>query len=266
MKLCYNVVFEKDEQMIDIHSHILPGLDDGARDIYDTLDMAVMAAESGVTAMIATPHCNLPGGYGAVFDEEYMEAYRYAAEAIRREQIPLKLYPGMEVFASPALPELLQDGKIMTLNESRYLLIEFDFEEDEQYAESILQQIQRMKAVPVIAHAERYEFVQDHPEIVRKWNKEGIFVQVNKGSYFGRFGRRAAETAWFLTDQYLVTAVASDAHGPDIRTPYMADVRRELFREYPEDYVRALLEDNPRCILEDRPMIRTKSTGRIMKE
>lgn len=247
--------------MIDIHAHILPGIDDGARDIYDTLDMAAMAAESGVTAMIATPHCNLPGGYGAYFNEEYMEAYRYAAEAIEQERIPLKLYPGMEVFASPGLSELLAEGRVMTLNESRYLLVEFDFEEDEEYAAAILRQIQRMKAVPVVAHAERYAFVQEHPEIVKEWQKQGILVQVNKGSYQGRFGRRAAGTAWLLTDHYLVTAVASDAHSPQMRTPYMADVRRELLREYPREYVQALFEDNPRAILEDRPVLRFELEG-----
>lgn len=240
--------------MIDIHAHILPGLDDGARDIYDTLNMAAMAAESGVTAMIATPHSNLPGGYGTYFDEEYRAAYQYAAEAIERERIPLKLYPGMEVFAASNLPELLAEGRVMTLNESRYLLVEFDFEEDEEYAAHILEQIQRMKAIPVVAHAERYVFVQERPEIVRTWKEQGILVQVNKGSYLGRFGRDAAETAWLLTDQFLVAAIASDAHSPEWRTPYMADIRRELLTEYPAEYVRELLEDNPGRIVANQPV------------
>lgn len=242
--------------MIDIHSHILPGIDDGARDIYDTLDMAAMAVESGVTKMIATPHCNLLGRHDLYFAREYKEAYQYAAEALEREQIPLKLYPGMEVFVTSNLPELLAEGRIMTLNESRYLLVEFDFEEDEDYASVMLEKILKMKAVPVVAHAERYLFVQEHPEIAKEWHKRGIPIQVNKGSYFGRFGRRAARTAEYLTDRYLVTAVASDAHSPEWRTPYMEDVYSELLEEYPRGYIRALFEENPRCILENRPIIR----------
>lgn len=247
--------------MIDIHAHILPGIDDGARDIYDTLDMAVMAVESGVTAMIATPHCNLPGGYGVYFDEEYKAAYRYAAGAIEREGIPLKLYPGMEVFVTPELPKLMSEGRIMTLNESNYLLVEFDFEEDEDYVMESLKKIRQMKAVPVVAHAERYICVQEHPEIVKEWQRQGILVQVNKGSYLGRFGRSAAETAWLLTDHFLVTAVASDAHGSEWRTPYMADARRELLREYSEEYVQVLLEKNPECILKNQPVIRFEQRG-----
>lgn len=247
--------------MIDIHAHILPGIDDGARDIYDTLEMAEIAVEGGVTEMIVTPHCNLPGGHGTYFDDDYIEAYHYAVREIEREGIPLKLYPGMEVFVSPELPRLLSEGRIMTLNESRYLLVEFDFEEEAEYAAGILSQIQRMKAVPVVAHTERYRFVQEHPQIVQEWQKQGICVQVNKGSYLGSFGRRAERTAWFLTDHNLVTAVASDTHGPDRRTPYMKEAYRELLAQYPKEYVQILVEDNPRRILEDRPMIRFEEKG-----
>lgn len=247
--------------MIDIHSHILPGIDDGARDIYDTLDMAEMAVKSGVTEMIATPHLHLLKGFDTYFGDEYVEIYRYAVEAIERERIPLKLYPGMEVFVSPSLPNLLAEGKIMTLNESSYLLMEFDFGEDEEYAGMMIDKIIQMKAVPVIAHAERYQFVQEHPEIVMEWRRKGVLIQVNKASYAGRFGRRAARTAQFLTDHYLVTAVASDTHSPVRRTPYMADVYEELLREYPREYVKAMFEDNPRRILDNRPVLRFEQEG-----
>lgn len=247
--------------MIDIHAHILPGIDDGARDIDDTLEMAEIAVEGGVTEMIVTPHCNLPDGFGVYFDDEYITAFRYAAREIERAGIPLKLYPGMEVFASYELPKLLSEGRVMTLNESRYLLVEFDFDEEEEYASGILSQIQRMKAVPVVAHAERYRFVQEHPQIVREWRRQGVCVQINKGSYLGSFGRRAERTAWLLTDQKLVTAVASDTHGPDMRTPYMKEAYQELLAQYPKEYAQALVEDYPRRILEDRPIIWMEEEG-----
>lgn len=105
--------------MIDIHTHILPGIDDGARDIYDTLDMAQMAADSGVTAIVATPHCNIPELFDNYLDAEYVKVFRDAQEAIRREKIPVQLLAGMEVFSTYDLPDLLADKKVMTLNGSR---------------------------------------------------------------------------------------------------------------------------------------------------
>ena len=115
--------------MIDIHAHILPGIDDGAEDIYDTLEMARMAVDSGVKAMVATPHCNLPGLFDNYFSDAYVKVFQDSVQALAREKIPLRLYPGMEAFATDNLPDLLVDGKIMPLNQSRYVLVEFSFDE-----------------------------------------------------------------------------------------------------------------------------------------
>ena len=93
--------------MIDIHSHILPGLDDGAQDLYDTLEMVEAAARSGVKAIVATPHCNIPGGYQNYYSEEYIDAVKRTREAVRKENIPVKILPGMEAFETSDLPELL---------------------------------------------------------------------------------------------------------------------------------------------------------------
>lgn len=84
--------------MIDIHAHILPGIDDGAEDMYDTLEMARMAADSGVDKIIATPHCNIPGMYGNYFGREYIDRYESVVRAVRKEKIPIEILPGMEVF------------------------------------------------------------------------------------------------------------------------------------------------------------------------
>ena len=93
--------------MIDIHAHILPGIDDGAEDMYDTLEMARMAADSGVDKIIATPHCNIPGMYGNYFGKEYIDRYESVVRAVREEKIPIEILPGMEVFSTEDLPELI---------------------------------------------------------------------------------------------------------------------------------------------------------------
>ena len=240
--------------MIDIHAHILPGIDDGAQDLYDTLEMASLAVESGVEAMIATPHCNIPGVFSNYFGEKYLEAFRTAKRAIEQEGIPLKLYPGMEVFGTYDLPELIGDGKIMPLNQSHYILVEFSFDEDPGYVMNLLGRVKETGAIPVIAHAERYEFVQDMPQIVKEWKKMGFPVQVNKGSFMGRFGRAPWETAWELVDHHLVSVVASDAHGPYRRTPYMLDAYEELGNGFSREYRQLLFSKNPLAICSDQPL------------
>lgn len=242
--------------MIDIHTHILPGIDDGARDIYDTLDMAQMAADSGVTAIVATPHCNIPELFDNYLDAEYVKVFRDTQEAIRREKIPVQLLAGMEVFSTYDLPDLLADKKVMTLNGSRYLLTEFAFDEDWEYAQDILERVYKMKVVPLVAHAERYEFVQDNPQIIYEWREKGYLIQVNKNSFQGGFGRHAERTAYELLDHNLISVIASDAHGAERRTTYMKDVYEMLEEDYSERVLRVLFEENPRRICENRPTLR----------
>ena len=245
--------------MIDIHTHILPGIDDGAKDMADTLRMVRMAADSGVTVMTATSHCNIPGSYGNYAGEEYKNLFWRVSEEVKREGIPVQILPGAEVFATYDLPELLRDEKVFTLNGSRYLLIEFAFDEDPGFAQDVLNRMREMRVRPLIAHAERYEFVQEIPQIVYEWRENGCLIQINKGSFQGRFGRRAKAAAEFMMQEKLVAVIASDAHSPYHRTPYMKDVYDQLLREYPERYLKVLFEGNPRRILKNQPTIRFTS-------
>ena len=241
--------------MIDIHSHILPGVDDGAQDIYDTLEMIRLAERSGIRAMVATPHCNIPGGYKNYFNETYIERIQLVREAVHREEIKVNILPGVEVFGTEDLPELLADGKIMTLNQSKYLLMEFSFDEDPAFVGHVLEKVAEMKAIPVIAHAERYEFVQKDPNLVYQWRKLGYPIQINKGSFQGKFGRRAEKAAYLLMDHKLVSVVASDSHSPHVRTPYMEDVYEELLEMYPTNYVEMLFNENPKRICMNEPIL-----------
>lgn len=241
--------------MIDIHAHILPGIDDGAADIQDALEMAEIAAESGISAIVATPHCNIPGRYDNYYNDHYKEVFDRTYRAIKREKIPVKLYPGMEVFATEDLLTYLKKGKIITLAESRYLLLEFAFQEDPLWADEILEKLQEMGMKPVIAHAERYEFVQDHLQIVYQWRKKGYVIQVNKGSFPGRFGRRAQETVYQLLNHNLVSVVASDAHSAQYRTPYLLETYDMLREECSREYREVLFYRNPARICSNRPIL-----------
>lgn len=242
--------------MIDIHAHILPGLDDGAMDIYDTLEMAQMAAKSKVHTIIATPHCNAPGMYDNYFGEAYIEAFQKAVKAVRDEQIPVRICPGMEAFATYDLPELIVNKKIMPLNQSKYILVEFAFDEEPEYASDLLDRVKKVGAKPVVAHAERYKFMQSNPQIAYEWRKNGYQIQCNKASFSGKFGSRAKETAHSLMEHKLVSVIASDAHGSKYRTPNMLNEYRSLREKYSEKYLQLLFEENPRRICENRPVLR----------
>ena len=241
--------------MVDIHTHILPGIDDGARDIGDTLEMARIAVESGTTHMVATPHCNIPGRNSNYFGQEYKEAFFKAKNAIKAEGIPLKLYPGMEVYMTEEVPDLMAEGKIMPINGSHYVLVEFGFDEDPEFADRMLKRVRRMRVIPLIAHVERYYFVQDYPEIIARWKKIGYAIQCNKGSFQGKFGKAERRTAHELLDKQLVSVIASDAHRPNVRTPRLDDAYEELALDYPIEYLDRVFDLYPRRICEDKSII-----------
>lgn len=241
--------------MIDIHSHILPGMDDGAKDTQEMLEMARMAVSCGVTMMVATPHVNFPGVYDNYYDDSYIETFRWTETKLREAEIPLQLCMGMEVFVTPDVPELIRDKKLIPINNGHYMLVEFAFDEEPAYAQDMLQKIADLKICPIIAHPERYEFLQDNPMLAQEWKKRGYVLQANKGSFTGRFGRRARNMAYELLDNQLLCVVASDCHGQYQRTPYLLDAYEELSKRYSEEILTKLFEWNPRRICMNQPVV-----------
>lgn len=240
--------------MIDIHTHILPGIDDGAIDMEESVEMAIMAAESGVEYIVATPHCNIPGFVENYLDDRFVEVIREFKAAVSEVDIPINILVGMEVFATPELPKLLMDNRIVTLNGGKYFLTEFAFDEDLEFCDIILDQCARVGYVPVIAHPERYSFIQENPEHVAKWIHKGYAVQINKGSIQGKFGRTARRIANILLQRRMVTCVASDAHSSYRRTPHMREIYEYLSYEYGAEYAEQLLYDNPLKILKSEEL------------
>lgn len=242
--------------MIDIHAHIIPAIDDGAEELSDAIEMVRLAAESGTKAIIATPHCNIPGMFDNYFGREYVDGLKRLMEAVKKEQIPIKILPGMEVFATEDLADLIVNSKIMPLNQSRYILVEFPFDTDEEYVSYILEKVAGVGAIPVIAHPERYDCVQDNPHVAYVWRKKGYGVQVNKGSFEGRFGNAVRKTAYRMLSHNMISVVASDAHGHSHRTPYMKSIYEELCSERTKEYIDVLFRENPMQICANKPLVK----------
>ena len=242
--------------MIDLHCHILPGVDDGAETMEDALAMARMAAESGVTHLIATPHCNLPYTRDKNYvTPELLSRFVQLRTAIQEAGIPLKLYPGCEVLCTPEVPELIRQNKLLPLGNSNYLLVEFFFDEDLYYIDDMLSAIAVAGMRPVIAHPERYDAVQNNPQIVERWFHRGYIIQLNKGSILGRLGRRAKQTADWVLRRGLAHVVASDAHSPVARTTQMTELQDYLNYHCAPEYAHILLQENPHRILNGRPIL-----------
>ena len=241
--------------MIDIHAHILPGVDDGAADLDTALQMARMAADSGVTDLIATPHCNQRFRYENYADEELTERFVQLEQAVRDAAISLRLHRGIEVYGTLDTAQLLQQGKLTTLCGSRYLLLEFDFSEEPSFMAHVLRSVRAEGVTPIVAHPERYRALQSDPSVLYEWVLRGIHLQINKGSLSGYFGRSAFQTAMRLLRHDLASFVASDAHGVNRRTPVLTDAYDWVQEQFSMRRAERLFQSNPDRVLQDQPLL-----------
>lgn len=239
--------------MIDIHCHILPDLDDGAASLDEALEMARIAAYSGVTDIIATPHFR---GEPETLEmnEEIDHRFLELSEALDHWRVPVRLHRGAEVLCTPKTPLLAQQRQMPTLGNSRYVLTEFYFNETFHFMDHCLQKIAAEGYTPVVAHPERYDTVQWDPEQLHAWADRGYVFQVNKGSVLGSMGYRAEQAAHELLELGLVHLFASDAHSCDMRTPHMEGLRRWAEECCDPECAHILMVENPGRILQNLPM------------
>ncbi|MBE5956537.1 MAG: hypothetical protein E7253_08795 [Lachnospiraceae bacterium] len=238
--------------MIDIHTHIMPGIDDGADSMEEALAMAEMAWDSGVSTIVVTPHSNVRGCFENYDSPEWRKLFEQLKNYLKEMDCPIQLLTGAEIYASNHVAERIAEGLLLPIHNSRYYLMEIPFDADPYWAEEIWESVLDMGKIPVIAHPERYDCIQDNPVILYEWMKMGCLSQMNKGSIFGRFGRTAQKTAEILLDNNLITCAASDAHSSYMRTTYMADIRDYLLDMYGEEKVEHLLYRNPKRMIENR--------------
>lgn len=234
--------------MIDLHCHILPELDDGSQSLHESLAMAHIAVQSGVKRLVATPHCSHDRA------SEVQRAYGLLRDAIRELGMPLEIYLGMEIYGKRDTMELLKAGKLLTLNGSRYPLIEFDFLSSGEEETCVLKELIRAGYRPLVAHPERYVYLQQEPELINEWHRMGCLFQINRGSLLGRFGGDAQELALAMIDRSFAAVVASDAHSASRRTPWMQDVKALLSRDFSPETAKCLLRHYPKMIVENRDL------------
>lgn len=201
--------------MIDIHSHILPGVDDGAKTEEDSIAMAKAAVEQGISTIIATPHHR-----NRRFDnykEEIVTNVAILNDLLKERNIPLTVVPGQEVRIYGEILEDFKKGEIQTLYQSKYILIEFPMGEVPQYAEKLLYDLQVAGLFPVIAHPERNQELLENPDRMYELIRNGALSQITAASLVGKFGKEIEQFSHQLIESNLTHFIASDAHNTSTR-------------------------------------------------
>lgn len=238
---------------VDIHTHILPGIDDGAADIEASIGMLDIASlEDKESCIIATPHyiCgSLQNGAEKVAGK--LEELKTVASD---RGLKLDLRRGCEIFLSTEVPELLESGEISTLAGSSYVLVELPMMSIPEYTADVLYKLQLKGYNPIIAHPERYRDVIADPNCLLEYLQRGIHFQINASSLKGLYGKQIRETALVLLKHNMVHFVASDAHTCRSRSPKLSKAYGIVCSEVGLDIAERLFCRNGLAVLENRKL------------
>jgi protein-tyrosine phosphatase len=240
--------------MIDLHCHILPGLDDGSRDMDESLAMARMAVQDGITDIVATPH--LFREASNVTDPALVGRKRKELQArLDQEGLPLKVHAGVEIrFSHNLLDEIKKHRPNLVLAGSAYLFIEFPFEYVYSGVKDVFFQVMSEGVVPIVTHPERCTGFINHPEVLFELVEMGALAQANAGSFLGRYGSQVQESAWLFLKSNYISFLATDAHDTRSRPPVLSGAVKAIEPVIGREASQALVEDNPRAVLEDKAL------------
>lgn len=234
---------------MDTHLHLLPGLDDGPADLDQSLAMAEAAIADGMVRAVATPHAN----YQYLFVPERVRAL--GAELRQRLAGRLEVLTGCELHLSyENVQSALAEPPLFTLNQGRYLLVEFPEFFERHVMGTALEQFVERGLVPVIAHPERNPVFQQRSEVLDEYLRLGCLSQVTASSFRGRFGKRAEQFSLELLHSERIHVVASDGHSAAQRPPFFRKAFELLADKAGEEIASALCRDNPLAISDDRDL------------
>ena len=238
--------------MIDLHHHLLPGLDDGSKTMENSVAMARLAAEDGITHVVCTPHAN--GQY--TFDPAVNEAKVAELRALlSAENIPLTIGLGCDFHLSY---DNIQDAKERpsryAINGLSYVLVEIPDYGLPRGLNEIFYELQLAGLTPILTHPERNPTLQADPSRLEEWLRGGVLIQVTGDSVRGSMGKQAERMAHRLLADRWVHFLATDAHNTASRPPRLSEARAIVGKKYGAEYAGLLTEDNPRAVFEGKPL------------
>lgn len=232
---------------VDIHTHIIPGVDDGSQSMEQSIKMAEIMNEQGITAAIATPHY-YPGGRNTS-PTELQSQFELLQNNLMKAGNPLKLHLGNEIYYRSSVSELLETHLAKTLTGSFYVLVEFNPGEEYSYIRNAAYQLLSNGYIPILAHVERYRHLTLHMDRVEEVRDMGACIQVNAAGITGDMGREIKKAAHQMLKQELVHFVATDTHDTEKRAPLLQKAAAVISKKYGEDYMTDLLYRNPMKVI-----------------
>lgn len=249
--------------MIDLHSHILPQIDDGAKSIDISLEMARIAVNDGTKIIACTPHIRPPTYDNN--DKIIQSSINALRSRLLEENIDLKLVMGADIHINPNVLERLQNKSAPTLYGTKYFLFEPPHHILPPNIDRFCEQVMQAGYIPVLTHPERLTWIENHYDVMVKMDEMGVAIQLTAGSITGRFGERAK----YWSDKFLaegrVDIIASDAHDPKHRPPKMSGARDYIAKFCDDETARRLTLDNPLLILKNQDLPAKKRTKSIKK-
>lgn len=239
--------------MIDIHHHLLPGIDDGSKDLATSVAMVQIAVEDGITHIVATPHANHTFEYDRARNEDLLQGVRDALPAETAARVQLGL--GCDFHLNfDNVEDALANRTRYSINSTEYLLIELPDFNIPTRLDEVLYSMRVAGLTPILTHPERNATLQRTPERIQEWLASGLLVQVTAGSVTGNFGGKAKSMAWNLLRSGSVHFLATDAHDTVHRPPKMQAARHMVEKQLGAEIAEALCVGNPLAVFEGRPM------------
>lgn len=239
--------------MIDFHSHIIPNIDDGSTSMKDTINMINEARQAGFTEIISTSH----------YIQKYYDLDCFEREKIldiikkkvsEKKEINIKLYLGSEIYFTPEIIELVKNKKASTINNTRYLLFELPMNTKPLFVKEMVYELMQNGYIPIIAHPERYSYVQENIRYIEELAGMGVLFQSNYGSIIGMYGNSAKKTLKKLLKNNLISFLGSDVHGTGQIYPKIPKALKKLRKILSIEELEKLTTLNAQKVLKDEDL------------
>lgn len=236
--------------MIDFHTHIIPNIDDGSRSLEETFNLIQEAKEAGFEGIVLTSH----------YIENYYETdvperdiwVKAISDNLKSKGIETNLYLGNEIYMSDNMINLLVNGKASTINNSSYVLFEMPLNAEPMNLYDVIYSLQENKLIPVLAHPERYSFIQKEPELVYDLIEKGVLMQANYGSILGKYGEKAEIIVRKFLENNMIHFLGSDVHRQNSIYKRIPQALNEIEKIVGEEKLEELTTINPKLALENK--------------
>ena len=236
--------------MIDFHSHIIPNVDDGSKSVEETFELLKEAKEAGFSGVISTSHY-IEGYYETNVNERSIWI-KAISENLNKKQIKLDLYLGNEVYITKNILNLLKGNNIASINNSNYILFELPMNAKPMNMYDIIYDMLEYGLIPILAHPERYAYVQKEPELIYDLIEKGVLMQSNYGSILGLYGEKAEIIVKKMLENNMVHFLGSDVHKKNTIYPKIKEALNNIENIVGPEKLEELSSNNPKMVLENK--------------